>query len=117
MLDKVKVEQAVKGGLAAICAWCEHYWVDSGNRPEGHSGCSKKECGGPLSHRAFPLYRGPWSPKEKYCFFCGKSAEGMVDLGGRGSMGICGEHVSILKKLLKSNGENVKIREESVPII
>jgi len=117
MLDKMKVEPAIRSGLAAICAWCEHYWVASDQMPEDHSGCVKPQCGGPASHRAFPLYKGPWRPKEKFCFLCGKGADEMVDIQNSGSIGVCEEHVSKLKELLTAGNGKVVVREEVVPVL
>jgi len=117
MLDKVKAEQAVKSGLAAICAWCEHYWIARDLKPENHSGCVRYECGGPLAHKAFPSYKGPWSPKAKFCFLCGKSADAMVDIHHHGELGVCGEHIQKLKELLAEKGKKVVVREEVVPVV
>ena len=114
MLDPKKAEEAVKSGLAAVCAWCEHYWETSDKKPENHSGCIRAKCGGPIIHRAFPEYKGPWSPKEKYCFLCGKSADAMVDIHGSGTIGVCSDHMTKLKEILASNGRNVVIQEKKV---
>jgi len=116
MLDKVKVGQAMESGLAAICAWCEHYWEATDQKPDGHSGCVLKDCGGPLLHRAFPRYKGPWSPKEKFCFICGKHADAAAEIGRTGMVGVCNEHMEKLKSLLTSR-KPVTIRERVVPLI
>ena len=113
MLDVVKIKEAVESGLVAVCAWCEHYWEATSKKPEGHSGCVKNECGGPLTYKAFPLYKGPWSPKEKYCFLCGKDADSLADIGGKGAIGICKEHVPTLKELLNKR-KPVNIKEKKI---
>jgi len=115
MLDDLKVDQAMRSGLAAICAWCEHYWEDSGKRPVNHSGCVQ-DCGGPLVHGSFPRYKGPWSPKHKFCFICGKMADAAVDIGGKGMIGVCDDHALLLKSLLTTR-KTVTIREKVVPIV
>lgn len=114
MLDHVKAKEAVKSGLAAVCAWCEHYWEATDQRPSNHSGCIIKKCGGPSVHMAFPEYKGPWNPKEKYCFLCGKSADAIVDISGKGAIGVCDDHVSRLKEILSSNGKAVVIQDKQV---
>jgi len=108
--DKMIVAKAVESGLAATCAWCERFW-ETTEKMDGMSGCRVKGCGGPASRMAFPKYKGPWSPKEKYCFLCGRTADAMVDIGGRGAIGVCDDHIPKLKQILNSGGSKVVIKE------
>jgi hypothetical protein len=114
MLDAAKAVQAIQSGLAAICAWCEHYWDATDNKPEGHSGCVMYECGGPIVHKSFPLYKGPWNPKVKYCFICGKNADAMAAVHHQGALGVCADHIQKFKDILEANGKRVNVKEREV---
>ena len=116
MIEILKAEQAINSGLVAICAWCEHYWNATDQRPVNHSGCVMGKCGGPLMRKAFPLYKGPWKIKTKYCFICGKESTASVDINNQGMIGICEEHIPKLKELLKT-GKPVVIKEKTSLIL
>lgn len=116
MIDVEKAKKAMASGLAATCAWCEHFWEWT-DRQKNTSGCMKEGCGGPSVHMAFPKYKGPWSPREKYCFLCGKEADAVADIDGNGMIGVCEHHISKLKMILKSGGRPVVVKEEEkVPL-
>lgn len=69
--------------------------------------------------RAFPNYKGPWSPKEKYCFICGRNADASVDIKGKGLVGVCnGEALGktcmgILREML----EGRRVEEKQVQLV
>lgn len=102
MIDALIADRLIAGGLSAVCAWCEHFWrvFEQNQGREAHCGM---DCGGPMSHRAFPLYKGPMKNKFlDFCFICGKEASAGADINGKGCVGICNDHVPQFKKMLNS---------------
>lgn len=114
IVDVVKIDEAIKRGISSVCAWCEHFWtVHDQDRNEWRCG---KNCGGPISHMAFPAYKGP---KENHiqdmCFVCGGVPDGLVDILGKGMLGVCSNHMDKLKLMLNSKiGTRINIEEKKV---
>lgn len=87
-------------GYAFVCSHCAKL-----QRPaaKGIRACeaanSIKECGGPLSGKAFPEYEGPLTRDAiaDLCFRCGKQSSNLVQVGGTGFVGACKEHVEMLR--------------------
>lgn len=86
MITSDMAQKEIETGLAAVCAWCEHY--HSGRR-NGVISCNKIECGGPRVGRSYPEYKGVMKDRmASFCFICGKDAEAGVLLEGR-LIGVC----------------------------
>lgn len=115
MLSETMVKKQIDGGVSAVCAWCEHYWVRL--RDGGTPGCQQPDCGGPLSGKAFPRYKGPRPHLASYCFVCGTEADMAVEFTGRGSVGCCTGHESLLRKMIARDGQSVVVKERLVPVV
>lgn len=86
MIDNEMAAIEIGTGLSAVCAWCEH-WYKSKDR--GKTTMCGKGCGGPLSGKGFPLYKGPMNGMlHTFCFICGKEAQAAVEISGR-MIGVC----------------------------
>lgn len=100
-IDLPRAEAAVRGGLSFPCALCDRHWSGC---DRGLSHCGVELCGGPLSGRTFPEYRGPL-PKGDWpmlCFRCGEDGKDealelfKVIGGGEKKLAVCKEHRSLL---------------------
>lgn len=116
MISREIAIQAIEGGLAAICAWCEHYHTQASQHVNEKFRCGKR-CGGPGADTpmAFPLYKGPMAGRlTAMCFVCGGDADAAVDVGGDGMVGVCEQHISLLRKMLARFGKKVNVKERKV---
>lgn len=106
----------IKGGLCAICAMCEYFWNARG-RNKNDIDCGKK-CGGPVRGMTYPMYKGPLGNNiHTICFICGNYPDGAcVDIGGKGIVGICNEHIDLFKKMINSE-KHVKINVKEKEVI
>ncbi len=128
MLDAKKVQWAIKSGLSAICAQCLHYWAAQQHIPdddpaEGHkpveAHCPRRDCGGPQFDLVFPKYEGPLAGRlATICYICGDEPDAMVEMHGRGHIGVCKKHLpSFREHLRKPNAPPPKVRERVVPLV
>lgn len=98
MLDVKKVDEMIKSGLSAVCAWCEHFWTQNDK-----DAICVLSCGGPNSHKAFPMYKGPYEGKiQDMCFVCGGVPDAIVDINGQGVIGVCNNHMDLMKEMIRS---------------
>ena len=122
------IQWAIKSGLSAVCAHCVHYWRKQDQVPEARpfehfkpseSSCMVDSCGGPLLNRAFPMYDGPLREKiSSICFICGEEPSAMVEMLGRGYLGVCGKHIEQFKKMLGKPGvQPPAVRERVVQVV
>jgi len=104
-VDAVKIDKAISGGLAAICAWCEHYW-------NGQAGCGlQNRCGGPMVGMSFPEYRGAFN-KARFCFICGREADHGIEIGD-GMIAACDKDIPTVMSLIHSRpGVRVDVKEK-----
>lgn len=86
-MSPAKIGLAVQGGLCVVCATCERYWAAQ-DRGRPHCG---KDCGGPVSGRAFPKYKGPMRDMTRHCFVCGDTTMHVVHHPLR-KLGVCEQH-------------------------
>lgn len=121
MIDGKLAQKEISTGLAAVCAWCEHY--HNGKR-NGMVGCGKEdECGGPLARRMFPLYKGPMENMlSSFCYICGGEPSGGIMIGSK-VLGICdkmgpnGQTCMDKFKLILDGQRNVVVKEHVVPMV
>lgn len=118
MIDADSANKAVKDGLVATCAWCERLW-ESRDRT-GSLSCGE-DCGGPMSGRGFPRYKGPWGlGRARFCFKCGAEATSMAEFrenGGASNMiGICEDHMEVLKEIVGSRRGTI-VKEKKISIL
>lgn len=99
-IDVRRAEIAVKSGLAFACALCDKHWEGLDRNLQN---CGVELCGGPLSMRDFPLYRGPlphgaWTA---LCFRCGEGEglQGFKVVGTSRALAVCKEHRSLLESV------------------
>ena len=120
MITAEKVTQEMKTGLAAVCAWCEHY---HNNKERGPTvSCGQTDCGGPAAGKGFPKYKGFMERKlHSFCFICGKEPEAGFDIGGK-MLGVCNKKhpdgetcMGKLKDILAR--QSVVVHEQVVPVI
>jgi hypothetical protein len=115
MLSEKLIQREIDSGLSAVCAWCEHHWATlrDGTTP----GCQQTDCGGPLKGRAFPRYKGPRADLASYCFICGKDADMAVQIDGKGFIGCCDSHKTLMMETFKRKGGAVVVKERVVPLV
>lgn len=114
MITREQAELEMQTGLSAICAWCEHWHEAKAKRAKGEPVACAKDCGGPSSLRAFPLYKGPYKNNlASICFVCGEDAEAAVEIGG-GFLGVCGKHIQKVRDIMEQR--KVTVVERTVPI-
>lgn len=105
-VDPVKSAVAIENGLAAVCAFCEMFWVA---QDQGRSGCGQK-CGGPMSGGAFDKYQGPITDFSNFCFICGDMATHAIRARGNlRVLGCCSAHVDKVKQWKPVDRESVNI--------
>jgi hypothetical protein len=100
MIDPTKVALAMSGGLSAVCAVCENYWIARDkNLPDGKC-LSVNNCGSPISGDTFHEYKGPMTQFDSFCFACGnKSTHALRVSGHVRVIGACAVHVDLVKRL------------------
>lgn len=82
-------------GFGPFCASCVHL---QRAHAQGRGDCGKQStCGGPLSGRAFPKYKGPMLVSSAICFACGGTPSFSVEVDGD-FLGCCEKHRSLLEK-------------------
>ena len=117
--EMAKMEIAV--GMSAVCAWCEH-WHNAKLRGERVK-CGLP-CGGPVSGKSFPMYKGPMAGKlHMMCFICGEEAEVGLNWKG-GFIGVCnrmgpmGEtHLDKFKRMISGASQKIVAKEITVPVV
>ncbi len=101
-VDVVKVIEARKQGYGIVCTTCEHFWIA---RDAQRARCGKA-CGGPISGKDFPHYRGPLPNFETWCFVCGAASDYGVKVDGSlRFVGVCKEHLRLLDTVRLSGRE------------
>jgi hypothetical protein len=115
MLSEKLIQREIDHGLSAVCAWCEHHWVTL--REGATPGCQQTECGGPMKDRAFPLYKGPRPHLASYCYICGVEADMAVGIGGKGTVGCCDAHQSLMRRMLSRSGDPIVVKEHLVQVV
>ena len=95
-LNSAQSASSGNDGLVFICSVCEYYM----HRKHGNS-CNITECGGPLSGKLFPMYKGELLPiLYKICYICGKDA--IIAIGdGHRALGICEDHKQFIQRHLR----------------
>jgi hypothetical protein len=92
-------------GYGFTCSMCAKLWrnMERGVQAGCEAATSKRECGGPVVGKPFPLYEGPLSDSAHaaHCFCCGKPGEHgdrSVEVeGSRRRFLLCSEHQWLLK--------------------
>jgi hypothetical protein len=114
VITREDAEREMQTGLCAVCAWCEHWHDAKAKRNPTQQVACGKDCGGPSSLRAFPLYKGPYSGNlGKICFVCGEDAEASVQIED-GFLGVCGKHIQTVRDIMEQR--KVTVVERTVPI-
>lgn len=116
MITKEQIEVEMRTGLSFVCSACEH-WHEA--RDRGLDVACNKKCGGPMSGKGFPEYKGPYaSSLSEYCFICGKKADASFNIENR-LLGVCktkgpsGTCLDVLKQILQRS--NIVVKEVIVP--
>lgn len=92
-IDPKRAFAALQTGLSPICASCENYWEGLDNN---RNGCGL-ECGGPLANKTFPLYKGPMTTFDRFCFACVTEAVfGIKQPSSSRILGVCRQHLRLL---------------------
>lgn len=91
-IDGTKLKEALTKGFNVICATCQHHWdgVD-----KGRSSCGDKECGGPVSGKEFPNYKGDIIRErfDSFCICCLKpELKFKIAVNGKAAFGLCALH-------------------------
>lgn len=109
-LDLAKVSAAVSGGLSIVCATCDLYWAARDkNVPDGKC-LSKNGCGSPIAGDVFHEYQGPMTQFDRFCFVCGNSSSHALRVNPYVRViGVCSEHVDIVKELRPENKRAVSV--------
>jgi hypothetical protein len=112
-VDLVKISQAIRGGLSAVCATCECYWNARARNVPG-SRCSAVDgCGSPLRGDDFHEYVGPITDLARWCFVCGSDARFAVRAPGkRRKIGVCTDHVVVLSDLRPVDRADLEVKAE-----
>lgn len=105
-LDPVKIAIAVESGLSIMCATCFKYWDARDRGVPGHR-CTAPvgSCGSPIAGMSFPLYVGPVTEFDRWCFVCGGTPEYrvvvplVVPKRPNRKFAVCGKHIELLKVL------------------
>lgn len=100
MLDPEIVRKLVESGYSYVCASC--YRLHDGLVRNLGRCTAPGECAGPISGMDYPLYVGPLSSSEiaSRCFRCGAPSVSVVLRGVRGGVGVCGQHVAMLRSMV-----------------
>lgn len=111
-----KVFKAIGSGLSCVCATCDWYWE---SESRGVVGCRHTDCCGPLGGKTFPRYKGQMTDFSRFCFVCSASSAYGVAVGdSQRILGVCQEHVSVLKGLgnvsLKNGGLRTGVESQIV---
>ena len=91
---------ALRAGFPITCASCEHLHNAQKTNAED---CGRLfTCGGPIFGRAFPDYKGPFSPEvlEKICLICGSQNIDYHVLAGLRRLGLCFKHKAVFNRSL-----------------
>jgi len=96
-LNPASAAEAVKSGLAFVCALCHNHWraLDAGAPT-----CGRIDCCGPPFGGVFPDYDGPINDFERQCFVCGNpNIIGNYKVTGENRrFGVCGRHDKSIAK-------------------
>ena len=96
MIDSTDINAAMAGGLAYVCAMCQHYWTNGDGEYRCHVG---KPCGSPLAGDTFSEYIGPIEDFTNNCFVCGEKAVSIIQVNGSVRMiGVCAAHLKWVGK-------------------
>lgn len=111
MIDPLKVQAAVEGGLSYVCALCERYWEARDKNIPGDKCTSEKGCGSPIAGDVFHDYKGPLTVFDKYCFACGVPATHGISVSMYVRViGACEEHIELVKTLKPQDKEAVNVK-------
>jgi hypothetical protein len=127
MLKADQVELAIKQhGMSAVCAWCLKYWRarERDQKPGAWRCQATKPCGGPMQGMAFPEYEGPLEGNlASVCYVCGGEPDAMVEIHGRGMVGVCKERkrsdktcMEILRDQLNNPRVVRRFEERRIPL-
>jgi len=92
-------EMLLSTGMSFVCSHCDHM-IEAFGR--GWSRCREsmngRACGGPMVKMSFPLYSGVLKRNlQNVCFVCGKKPDLNLKMNGGGILGVCEEHMDIVK--------------------
>lgn len=91
----LRITEAVSSGVSPICATCDHYW-EARDRQRGSACGPHGSCGGPISGRLFPKYKGLMAREilARVCFMTGDGSDyGVRIVGESGMVGISKERL------------------------
>lgn len=95
-LDSSKVRLAIIQGMSPVCATCEHYGAA---QDRGLDSCGKT-CGGPIVGMDFPLYKGPMTRLDNFCFACVSRSDFVIKVPlGTKHIGVCNKHLTLLDRM------------------
>jgi tRNA G26 N,N-dimethylase Trm1 len=109
MIDTRAVQEAMKSGMAFVCAMCDHFHHAQSIAPG--SGCGQ-ECGGPTRRMLFPKYKGPMGEDAlvSHCLRCGEPADaGAVGHVTGRKLGFCEKHRDWLNGVLSVDAKHVHL--------
>lgn len=103
MIDTRLVKKALAAGVVFNCAMCEKFWwgIERGLE-HCKAVADKKPCAGPFGKQAYPEYAGPLRGHlHTVCFVCGDEPSAVVEVLGKGRIGVCKAHVSDIESFSK----------------
>jgi len=102
-LDPLMLQQViVQERVSPVCATCVHFWTA---RDQKAPNCGQ-DCGGPIAGNDFPMYSGPMTQFDRFCFACPSPADYAVKSPGtKRPIGLCKVHLGHLDRLV-AEGED-----------
>ncbi len=94
----LRISDAMRQGVSAVCSTCTLYWRGREQGIPGHQCLATDDCGSPLRGGNFHEYVGPITDLSRWCFVCGCEATHGVKTESN-SVGICKNHVRLLTEL------------------
>jgi len=115
MVSVEKAREFQKDGFSFVCSMCTHLHVGISG---GLDNCGIRDCGGLFAGMSYPHYSGPIEGYiAKFCMFCGNESKAAVRVNGEGIVGVCGEHVELVRKFSAPGVPSAEVKGQKIPIL